>query len=205
MNIDKIFTAFLYDDINSNEHLIYKKGDKFIDLLSNEEISYNMIDRNSIINYSNNNIVNYKDWKIREFQRKVKENIDICNPLFSTRANVIKQYLHDRNKLIDIKKYSLMLLKHDIYDRYDSKSDTLYYYVKTDKMATYFKLDDDCYYDIFTGEIFKEKKYHGYTTEPFLESFDIKLDNLLKGNKVLKKDLINYAYRVMVEDRERRK
>ena len=201
MNLDNVFLVFLYSD--SNEHLIYKKGDKFIDLINDKEIDYLDIDRNSIRKYTNNKVI-YDDWNIKRIKERVKENIDVSVPLFPSKNNIIKQYENYKNQLIDISDYSIMILKHHIYDWYDSKRDILHYYVQTDKVGTYLNLNNNHYYDIFTGEVLGEEGYHGYKIEPFLERYNQRIEDLFNGNKVLKKDLFKCAYKIMKNDIERR-
>ena len=198
MKLENVFLAFLYSD--KSEHLIYKKGDKFIDLINNNEINYLDIDLNSIRKYRNNKIL-YDDWNMKDIKRRVEENIDIDFPILPNRRSIIKKYQKYRNQLIDTNKYSIMLLYHDIYDYYDNGK--LHYLKQVDSIATYLKLFDNQYYDIFTGAVYKAQNYHGYKLEPYLQSYDKKMEDLI-GNKVLRKDLYNYAYRIMANDRERR-
>lgn len=203
LKVENIFVAFLYSD--SKEHLIYLENgnpfDKIYDLITGCEIAFSDIDRYSVRKYYHNQI-NYDNIKYRYFTdfesiaRCVRENVDIKLPIFKTRNNFVKNYIHDRNQLIDLKNYRFMTKK---YKRFVEHVGHLNYYKElTYSIGLYLKISEEYYYDMFSQELLRNEKdtLAGFDYYYLIkENCDIR--QYFCGNVVRKNELINETYKLI--------
>ena len=196
---DKIFVVFLYSDYE--EHLIYLNDDKFYDIINEREINANDIDRNSVRKYCFNkiNYDNLENCNLIDFEsvvRYVRENVDIKLPVFKTRNNFVKNYIHDRNQLIDLKNYRFMVKKYKMFVEHIGCLN--HYKEVTYPMGLYLKISEKYYYDMFSQELLRNEKdtLAGYDYYYLIkENCDIR--QYFCGNVVRKSELINEAYKLI--------